>query len=249
MVNFAHFIWFQGIDKTPEKYKYSINKFKEYNPQFQIRIWSEIELKELLNNTDNNIFSYCIERCNHFIQKVDIYKWLILYQIGGLYLDMDISVHKPIDNTIMDYFNRNDLVLNYMQVWQFIPFKVVNNGIIWCKKNNKLIPKFLETIPWDNQYFKNKDWQILDTTGPFHLSRWVNSMKGHGIIILEPHYFEGRPLVYIKDQQGIYTTHLHHSNWMENWVYMYVFLLKNIFFIIGIIIGYVLINRFYLKWK
>ena len=57
MVNFAHFIWFQGIDKTPQKYKNSISKFKEYNPEFQIYIWSEIELKELLNSTHEPIFN------------------------------------------------------------------------------------------------------------------------------------------------------------------------------------------------
>jgi mannosyltransferase OCH1-like enzyme len=245
MVNFAHFIWFQGIDKTPQKYKNSISKFKEYNPEFQIYIWSEIELKELLNSTHEPIFNDCIEKCNHFIQKVDIYKWLILYKIGGLYLDMDISIHKSLDTNVLDYFNKNDMVLNYMQVWQFVPFKVVNNGIIWCKKHNKLIPEFLKTIPWNKQHFKNKDWQILDTTGPFHLSRWVHDIKSSDIIVLEPNYFEGRPLVYIIDQQGIYTTHLHHSNWMENWLYIYVFLLKNIFFIIGIFIGYLAIHKLY----
>ena len=247
MANFAHFIWFQGINNAPKEYKISINKFKEYNPSFQIRIWSETELLDLLKNTKENIFAESIQKCNHFIQKVDIYKWLILYKIGGLYLDMDISVHKPLDSSILAYFNNNDLVLNYMQVWQYIPFKVVNNGIIWCKKNNQLIIEFMQTIPWDKQYFKNKDWQILDTTGPFHLSRWVNNIKSKGIVVLEPHYFEGRPLVYIKHQEGLYTTHLHHSNWMENWLYIYVFCLKKIFFIIGIIIGYIIISRLYNK--
>ena len=249
MVNFAHFIWFQGIENTPDKYRISINTFKEYNPTFKIRLWSEIELLDLLHNTEESIFSYCIQKCNHFIQKVDIYKWLILYKIGGLYLDMDILVHRSLDKSILDYFDNNDLVLNYMQVWQYIPFKVVNNGIIWCKKNNKLIPQFLETIPWDKQYFKNKDWQILDTTGPFYLSRWINLIKREGVIVLEPHYFEGRPLVFINDQQGIYTTHLHHSNWMENWLYIYVFCLKQIFFIIGIILGYILFSKIYQNLK
>jgi mannosyltransferase OCH1-like enzyme len=247
MVYFAHFIWFQGINNTPKEYMVSINKFKKYNPTFQIRIWSETELLELMNNTVEDIFRESINKCNHFIQKVDIYKWLILYKIGGLYLDMDILVHKPIDRYILDYFDNNDLVLNYMQVWQYIPFKVVNNGIIWCKSNNKMILDFLETIPWKKQYFKNKDWQILDTTGPFQLSRWINNINSKGVIVIEPQYFEGRPLIYIKDQQGIYTTHLHHSNWMENWLYIYIYILKNIFFITGVIIGYFVFNRLYAK--
>jgi mannosyltransferase OCH1-like enzyme len=139
MVYFAHFIWFQGIDNTPKEYMVNINKFKKYNPKFQIRIWSETELIELMNNTNEDIFRESIKKCNHFIQKVDIYKWLILYKIGGLYLDMDISVNKPLDGDILEFFENNDLVLNYMQVWQYIPFKVVNNGIIWSKSNNSMI--------------------------------------------------------------------------------------------------------------
>lgn len=242
MIYFAHFIWFQGIEHIPKDYLYTINKFKIYNPKFKIKIWSEKELINLLNNTNETIFNDCIKKCIHFIQKVDIYKWLILYKIGGLYLDMDISIHKQIDNEMLHIFNNNNLVLNYMQVWQYIPFKVVNNGIIWSKFNNSIILDFLNSIPWDNQYFKNKDWEILDTTGPFQLTRWVNSNKNN-ILILHHKYFEGRPLVYIKDQEGIYTTHLHHSKWMENWLYIFIFFLKNIFFIIGIYIGYLIYKK------
>jgi mannosyltransferase OCH1-like enzyme len=246
MINFAHFIWFQGINNIPKEYILNINRFKEFNPSFQIRFWSETELLELLNNTHENIFNYCIQKSTHFIQKIDIYKWLILYKFGGLYLDIDISIEKPLDLFILNIFNENDLVLNYMQVWSYIPYKVVNNGIIWSKPNNKWIIQFLHTIEWDNHYYKNKDWIVLETTGPFHLSRQVEqqNINNVGIYILEPKYFEGRPLVYIKDQRGIYTTHLHHSNWMENWLYMYVFFLKKIFFIFGIIIGYIIVNKF-----
>ena len=246
MINFAHFIWFQGINNVPKKYKVSINRFKAYNPSFQIRFWSETELLELLNETKESIFLYCITKCTHFIQKVDIYKWLILYKFGGLYLDMDISVEKPLDVFILNIFKQNDLVLNYMQVWSYMPFKVVNNGIIWSKPNNTMIIQLLETIQWDSQNYKNKDWQILDTTGPFHITRWVKTLNtnANSLVILDSKYFEGRPLVYIKDQQGVYTTHLHHSNWMENWLYIYVFCLKKILFIIGIVIGYFIVNRF-----
>ena len=50
MINFAHFIWFQGINYIPKEYLLNINRFKELNPSFQIYFWSETELLELLNN-------------------------------------------------------------------------------------------------------------------------------------------------------------------------------------------------------
>ena len=203
-----------------------------------------------MNETKESIFYNSIKKCKYFIQKVDIYKWLILYKIGGLYLDMDISIHKTIHNKMLEIFNNNNLVLNYMQVWQYIPFKVVNNGIIWSKPNNIIILNFLNSISWDNQYFKNKDWEILDTTGPFQLTRWINNNKNRNdILILDHKYFEGRPLVYIKDQEGIYTTHLHHSAWMDKWLYIFIFFLKNLFFIIGLYIAYLIYKKILLKIK
>ena len=40
--------------------------------------WSQNNLFELLTRTNESVFSYCISKCKHFIQKIDIYKWPIL---------------------------------------------------------------------------------------------------------------------------------------------------------------------------
>ena len=95
--------------EIPQKYLENIEKFRNINPLFDVFIWSEVELLELLNNTNQPIFSYCIGRCKHFIQKIDIYKWLILYTKGGLYLDVDISVENTID---IDFLNIHLCIYN-----------------------------------------------------------------------------------------------------------------------------------------
>ena len=245
MIYSAHFIWFQGSSNIPPQYLENIKKFKTINPLFNVFIWSENELIELLHNTDESIFNYCINRCKHFIQKIDIYKWLILYKKGGLYLDVDIEVEDTIDIDFLNNFNNYKLILNYMQVWSYIPFKVVNNGIIWSTIGNEMILVLLKSINWDNHNYRNKDWEILETTGPFHLTRWINTIELDNILILDQIYFEGRPLIHLRDTHGKYTTHLHHSNWMESWLYIYMFCLKKFFFIIGLLISVIISLKIY----
>lgn len=227
----VHFIWYQGINKIPPNYLITLDKFKKINHDFEIKIWDEKTLGDELQKTTNKIFKNALDKCKFFIQKIDIYKWLILFNYGGFYMDLDIDVGEPIDTMLLD-FNNYELVLSKMQVWSYIPYYVVNNGIIWAKQNSSLIPNIVDSIEWHQPFFKNKDWLVLDTTGPFHLSRWAK--KNHkGLLILDDKYFEGRPLVYISDSRGMYITHLHDSKWMDNWLHIYIFLLKNLFFLIG----------------
>ena len=162
------------------------------------------------------------------IQKIDIYKYIVLYYFGGIYLDLDIQINKPFDKDFYKLIEGSELVFSYMRIYSLLPFQVVNNGIIIANRiGSPIFIDIISKIPWDNMTYKNKDWAVLDTTGPFALG---NIIKDHpSVLILQPDYLEGRPLVpWIGDSHGIYITHLHHSNWMEAWLYIWIFILKYI---------------------
>jgi Mannosyltransferase OCH1 and related enzymes len=89
-----HCFWFSG-DPKPEEYQKCKNSWKKYCPDYNIYEW----------NMDN--YDY---KKNNFMKKaIDSKKWAfasdfarldILYKCGGIYLDMDVEIIKPLDDLL-----------------------------------------------------------------------------------------------------------------------------------------------------
>lgn len=244
-MNIAHFIWYQGT--PPAKYLETINMFQSKNPEFKIYVWNEQTLYPLLNITP--IFKNAIEKCEYMIQKIDIYKYVVLYHYGGIYLDLDIRVEAPLSSEFLKDISNDDLVFSKIIMCPFLPIELVNNGIIFAKKKSPLLIKIVEDIQWNQPFYKTKDWRVLDTAGPFYITRWCHK---NNIKVIDQKYVEGRPLFYLLDDnyKGLFLTHLHHNSWMDSYLYIGVVLVNYSFYIFLFIlffyvVAYLFKNRLY----
>ncbi len=87
-----HGIWFSG-DPMPELYRRCLGSWKKYAPDLEIRIW--------------DMESYNAEHCLFFEQAVAHKNWSfasdyaradLLRRYGGIYLDLDVELLRPIDD-------------------------------------------------------------------------------------------------------------------------------------------------------
>lgn len=94
--------WFSN-DPIPEKYQDCMKSWKKFCPDYEIRIWS-------LND-------YNSEGCRFFDEAISVKNWSIasdysridvIYRYGGIYMDMDVEVIKPLDDLI-----RNEAYLGF----------------------------------------------------------------------------------------------------------------------------------------
>ena len=86
-----HYIWF-GKDEKNERVKHCIESWKKYLPDYEIIEWNE----------DNFDINY-----NDFTRKAyenkkwafvsDVARLWVLYNEGGIYMDTDVEVYKPLD--------------------------------------------------------------------------------------------------------------------------------------------------------
>ena len=81
-----HIIWWQGINKIPDKFKYNINSWKINNPKYKIILW---DARSILNMIDRYYYNKII-LYKRMIQKIDYAKYLIIYKYGGCYVDIDM---------------------------------------------------------------------------------------------------------------------------------------------------------------
>ena len=90
-----HYIWF-GRNPKPEIVKRCIESWKKYLPEYQIIEWNE----------DN----YDLTKCTYLKQAYDNKKWAfasdfarfdILNQYGGIYLDTDVELLRPLPENLL----------------------------------------------------------------------------------------------------------------------------------------------------
>ncbi len=91
-----HSIWFTDNDRPiPEKYQKCLDSWKKYAPDMEIRIW--------------NLKTYHPNNCLFFDQAIEQKLWAfasdyaradILRRYGGIYMDLDVEMLRPIDDLL-----------------------------------------------------------------------------------------------------------------------------------------------------
>ena len=88
-----HQIWFQGESEIPPHLNEYRRTWKELNPEFKMMFWDKERIEFLVNKTEWSDVYYSSPL---MIQKIDIAKYIILLEYGGIYIDIDIKCIKPI---------------------------------------------------------------------------------------------------------------------------------------------------------
>jgi mannosyltransferase OCH1-like enzyme len=215
-----HQIWFQGQEFIPEHLISYQNSWKEKNPNYQYMFWDENSIKDLIKKINVDWIKGTYDFFPLMIQKIDFAKYIILYYIGGIYIDMDMKCLNPLDSLLELQFVKDKKVILSNLTYDFVQrivflltgnFNIknlVNNGVIMCEPRHEIM---LNTIKYGyqnkNNFFKNKSnfLYIFYSTGPLALSNalidYTNKSKNklNEIELLDQDYFEGCDIGEIKN--------------------------------------------------
>ena len=89
-----HYCWF-GRGEMPELARKCIDSWKKYLPEYEIKEWNE-------DNFDINSYPYVREAYENrrFAFVTDVVRLHALYYEGGVYMDTDVEVLKPLDSLL-----------------------------------------------------------------------------------------------------------------------------------------------------
>ena len=192
------FCWFGGKEK-PSKVKECIETWRKYMPD-----WEYLEINE--NNFDVNCNDYVKEAYkNRYYAYVSDYARLwALYNYGGIYLDTDVEVYKPLDK-----FLDHKIFTGFEQ-----PHYPVT-AVLGAEKENHIIKEMLDC-------YKDKKFEIHDNWWEFETNTMIMSnIIGEYIDRDKTEYQENEIVVYpIKTfchskevDNEVYARHLMLGNW------------------------------------
>ena len=157
-----HYIWLGGnpLPKIAEK---CIKSWKKYCPDYEIIRWDE-------SNLDLEKYQYCKDALKEkkYAFASDVLRFEILYNNGGIYLDIDVELIKPIDNFLEDV--------------SFVGFeneKALNPGSIYgVEKGDKLCKEMLDYYKSANYYIDRKNNETVCTLFTRNLIKYGLKING-----------------------------------------------------------------------
>lgn len=139
------YCWFGGKEK-PENIQNCIKTWKEHMPD-----WEYLEINESNFDINSNEFAKGAYENKKWAFVSDVARLWALYTYGGIYMDTDVTVYKPLDKF---------LVHNCFTGFENVDYPIC--ATMGAEKNNKFIKELLSL--YDNKIFKLKEnWYEYET--------------------------------------------------------------------------------------
>ena len=144
-----------------------IDFYKKLNPEYSHHLYNDNDMDNFVNDYFKGEIAESYNKLNIIVAKVDFWRYLVLYKYGGIYLDMDSSIEKPLNELIKD----SDTAIITAEG---NPSLYVQWALIFSKEH----PILKKTIELIVNNIKNNSYpnDIHKMTGPTVYSRAINAV-------------------------------------------------------------------------
>lgn len=157
-----HYCWF-GRGAMPDLVLKCIDSWKKFLPEYELHLWNE-------DNFDINLYPYAaeayIERKFAFVS--DVCRLYVLKEFGGIYLDSDVEVLKPLGQFLTQHVAFSGFEDN-----NYVP-----TGLMASERNGLWVSDLLAY--YDDRSFYLSDGSPDMTTNTEVITQF---MKGKGLIL------------------------------------------------------------------
>ena len=209
-------------NNIPDKYIHFRKSVEHNKGKWNYMFFTDIDIELFMNNYAYE-YKPIYENFPHKIQKIDFFRYLAIYQFGGVYLDLDILLKRPLDellkepeickfpveidrvhDTIITRNNFHSLIGNYaFYAPAKHPFikKIIDNIV-----NEILDKNDIELAQMTNGDSKEEVY-IYCTTGPIMVTQSYIDYQDKSTVELI------KPTPFIKDSFGEYGVHCCYGSW------------------------------------
>ena len=214
-----HQTWKTG--DVPRKWRRFADTVREMNPGWEYRLWTDADNDEFVRREYPEFYEI-FTGFSRGIMRADVIRYLIMFKIGGVYLDLDYEVLRPFD------FGDCRVVLPMNRSRAFgDPSNELGNCIFASVPGHRFWYDVIEDLR-TNPPAVSEYTQIVEATGPRLLTRIYNSNNYPDICVPErlvyhPPSPHGRKEIEQIRNNGI-SLGIHHlwGSWKERWSLAYL---------------------------
>ncbi|KAH3889665.1 hypothetical protein DPMN_013726 [Dreissena polymorpha] len=209
----VHQIWIRVSDSSstsdmavPDMFVKYMETFPKFNPDWTYYFWTYNTSRKLLQDRHPDLLHF-FDNTTETVVRADLMRYVVLYEFGGLYADLDTTCLRPLDIVTKKYscilvlapFENAAMMLNG-------PYQICN-GEIFCRARHPFLRYVLNTIA--KKADAGKGAFVIGPsffTGQYRLYNNISKEDAYRIDIFAnngtPYFYKGeRP---VTDEDGIY---------------------------------------------
>ena len=189
-----HQIYLQGESNIPENIKQSIAQLRQKNAGWEYRFYDEpMILNYILNHYgQETLDTYLSIQPEYAAARSDLFRYLVMYKEGGVYLDLKSSCSKPFDLILNDDDEfiicswENEKGQKYQGYGINKHLKYLKHGEyqqwnIICKANSPFLKAVIEEVTYRIKNYTPMKYHVgrkgvLNTTGPVPYSLAIENL-------------------------------------------------------------------------
>ncbi|PRW60525.1 glycosyltransferase sugar-binding region containing DXD motif family [Chlorella sorokiniana] len=224
----------RGADQVPPKYRANMRRRRDLNPTWQVRVWSDADLKAAAAALG---VAGAYNAATIMNQKIDLGRYCVLYVHGGITVDMDTWALQPLDS--LPNLHSLDRLAVSLTATNSLESAVLRKGCFRFPTSSQLCSfvnnAFLLAPPQDLVLLHiiqhcsrklldppsaawGKELHVNGTTGPDQLNQVISQLPAGMVTILPHTYFEpcaGYDPFCVLPPQAV-MTHEHEGTWISS---------------------------------
>jgi mannosyltransferase OCH1-like enzyme len=156
----------------PERWRGYQQKLRALHPDWEYRLWTDADNLEFVKREYPDFYDVFVKLPKN-IMRADVIRYLLLYRLGGLYMDLDYEMLRPFD------LLEHEAVLP----WE-IDGERIGNALMAAVPGHPFFKRVIDDLKANPPL--GEDVDVLTSTGPHFLSRILREASGAALNIHTP---------------------------------------------------------------
>ncbi len=187
----THQIWMQGWSELPAKFAENVELLHRLNPEYEHMQWDDAGLRLQCAVLGTHVVAK-YDSFQHLVQRVDLGRYVVAYNFGGVTVDVDMKSIKPLDKT--PGLATSDFIVS-QSAFPANMVGFINNALIMVRQHHPVLLEIIEAIcagSAKEEDYMSKEMYIGATTSPAPSSPFYRIIMAHRseITIMDSRYFE-----------------------------------------------------------
>lgn len=191
---------------VPSHWKEAVQSVQQLNAdQFEYRLWTDEQMHEYVRQVEPEFYKQTFLTYSLDIQRVDAFRYVILYYLGGVYIDMDNGCRQSLESLLTILETLDSHAIHLASFPQTVPVGV-SNGFMIATKEHPLFRLLISRLSLFNHNYLVDYLTVMLSAGPTYLSIiefYFNSESSQSAIrVIDDRVYS-----------GIYTWHTPGNSW------------------------------------
>ena len=154
----------------PLRWNSSVQSVRELNAgKFEYRLWTDDDVHRFVRDKEPELYAATFSKYSYDIQRVDAFRYVLLYHLGGIYIDMDAGCSQSLD-TVLDILEALDPHAKHLAALPATHPMGLSNDFMISTAGHPYFGQLISRLSLYDHYYLVYYLTVMLSTGPLFVT-------------------------------------------------------------------------------